>query len=112
MYTEDFNSIQNVLLSQKLNKTRAKLVKCLDSLELARRHVEFIILFFPFSVYLKYFTIKSISFHSHRSKDKWLPKANNKCLRNTQKIKRDRDGGGGRDDERDKRAGYGRDSPL
>lgn len=87
------------------------MVKCLDSLELVSQLVKFIILFFTFSGYLKYFTIKRSSFPSHINK-KQFPKADNSCFRNTQKMKRDRDDGDAGGGERDKRAGYGKDSPL
>ena len=55
--TGGFNS-QHVLLFQKLNETGAKMVKCLDSIELASRYMELIILFSTFSLCVKYFIIK------------------------------------------------------
>ena len=56
--TGGFNSIQHVLLFQKLNETGTKTVKCSDSIELASRYMELIILFSTFSLCAKYFIIK------------------------------------------------------
>lgn len=67
------------------------MVKCSDSLEPASRHVEFIILFFPFSGYLKYFTIKGSRIPSHISKDKQLPQNKQQMF---QKYSEDEEGQG------------------